>query len=92
MIEARTFKDIRGIRHGFFTRHGGASSGLYSSLNTGLGSDDDKSLVHQNRDHVRTRLGADLLMTPYQEHGDGVALADEPWPWQEPRRRGQPRM
>ena len=30
-----------GVRHGFFTRKGGLSTGLYDSLNCGLGSDDD---------------------------------------------------
>jgi len=29
------------VCHGFFGRQGGVSEGLYASLNTGLGSDDD---------------------------------------------------
>ena len=49
MIEAATLSAIKGIRHGFFTREGGFSSGLYSSLNTGLGSDDDRETVKRNR-------------------------------------------
>ena len=32
--------DGAGVRHGFFTRHGGVSTGLYDSLNTGVGSKD----------------------------------------------------
>ena len=34
-----------GVRHAFFTRAGGVSEGLYASLNTGLGSDDDPRAV-----------------------------------------------
>ncbi len=33
--------ELAGLRHGFFTRKGGLSTGLYDSLNCGLGSDDD---------------------------------------------------
>ena len=42
MIEARTLA-LDGIRHGFFTRQGGVSGGLYASLNGGVGSNDDRA-------------------------------------------------
>ena len=51
MIEAAEFKSVIGIRHGWFTRRGGHSTGLFSSLNCGYGSGDDRSLVGKNRAH-----------------------------------------
>ena len=41
--------DVAGARHGFFTRHGGVSEGIYASLNVGLGSRDDPDAVRENR-------------------------------------------
>ena len=49
VLEAGTLAALPGIRHGFFTREGGVSSGIYESLNVGLGSDDDQTSVHENR-------------------------------------------
>ena len=45
------------IRYGFFTRKGGVSQGLYSSLNGGRGSDDDAEAVRQNRQLAANALG-----------------------------------
>ena len=47
------------IRYGFFTRKGGVSQGLYSSLNGGYGSDDDAESVRQNRQLAANALGFD---------------------------------
>ena len=47
----------RGVRHGFFTRQGGASSGVYASLNCGPGSGDDAAHVADNRSRVMRALG-----------------------------------
>mgnify|MGYP000111190407 CR=1 FL=1 len=51
-------KLLAGTNHGFFTRFGGVSSGLYDSLNLGLGSQDEPAHVQENRDRVRQALGA----------------------------------
>lgn len=45
------------LRHGFFTRRGGVSKGLYSSLNCGPGSGDDAADVAENRTRVMRALG-----------------------------------
>ncbi|MCR9058162.1 MAG: polyphenol oxidase family protein, partial [Rhodobacteraceae bacterium] len=50
-IEADALK-LDGIRHGFFTRRGGVSTGIYESLNVGLGSDDTRDVVLENRNRV----------------------------------------
>lgn len=61
--------DIPDISHGFFTRRGGVSGGMYAALNVGRGSDDDAAHVAENRERVRRLLGAASLCTPYQVHG-----------------------
>ena len=40
---------LTGIAHGFFTRHGGVSAGIYASLNCGIGSKDDPAAIRENR-------------------------------------------
>ena len=71
-----------GIRHGFFTRVGGVSSGLYRGLNVGLGSNDDRESVLENRARVARWLGvpAGNLCTPHQIHSARAVVATEPWP------------
>ena len=71
---------LDGIVHGFFTREGGHSTGIYASLNCGLGSGDDVALVKQNRALVASSLGArpDHLISGYQEHGTNVAVVTGP--------------
>ncbi|MFK7793612.1 MAG: peptidoglycan editing factor PgeF [Devosiaceae bacterium] len=59
---------LPGIRHGFFTRQGGASTGIYDSLNTGLGSRDNVPLVKVNRARIQAHLGANAFLTVYQHH------------------------
>ncbi len=46
-----------GLRHGFFTRRGGVSDGIYASLNCGPGSADDGTHVAENRARVMRHLG-----------------------------------
>lgn len=54
--------------HGFFTRQGGVSQGLYSSLNVGLGSQDDSTKVIENRNRICAHLGGTRLVTGHQTH------------------------
>ncbi len=69
------------IRHGFFTRQGGVSTGIYASLNCGLGSDDDRAAVQANRARVAEALGqpADRLVTVHQVHSPDVVTVREAW-------------
>lgn len=61
---------VPGLGHGFFTREGGVSRGVYASLNIGLGSDDVRQDVLANRERVAAHLGvkADRLLFPHQYH------------------------
>jgi hypothetical protein len=84
VIEAPSLMRNPDVRHGFFTREGGHSTGIYRGLNCGLGSDDDAAIVRRNRAHVTTALGLkpDQLVTAYQTHSADVAIVsgvpDEP--------------
>lgn len=80
VIEAKSLA-LTGIRHGFFTREGGVSTGLYESLNCGIGSRDARDAVRENRDLVAAALGAapDRLAAPYQVHGNDAVAVDEVW-------------
>jgi copper oxidase (laccase) domain-containing protein len=72
---------IPGLRHGFFTREGGVSDGIYQSLNGGIGSQDDASHVAENRRRMAAQLGVmpTHLLTAFQIHSPDVAVATEPW-------------
>jgi len=72
---------LTGIRHGFFTRAGGVSSGLYASLNGGVGSQDDAGKVLENRARMAAALGVEprRLLTAYQTHSPNVVVAEAPW-------------
>jgi len=64
--------DFPGISHGFFTRHGGVSDGLYDSLNGGLGSKDNLENIHENRRRAAAAIGggADHICGLFQIHSD----------------------
>ena len=78
MIELPNLKDLPGIRHGFMTRRGGVSDGIYSSLNCGLGSKDDRDAVVENRARALRRAGLQprSLATAYQVHSARVAVIE----------------
>jgi YfiH family protein len=74
-----SLSEITHIRHGFFGRTGGVSEGLYSSLNCGYGSGDEKEKVCENRLKVSRQLGADMeILTCYQIHSAKVITLCEP--------------
>ena len=70
-----------GIRHGFFTRVGGVSEGIYAGLNIGVGSNDDPAHVAENRGRVAAWMGvgAESLLSVYQIHSPDVIVATEPF-------------
>jgi len=75
-----------GVRHGFFTRGGGVSTGLYDSLNTGVGSSDDPAAVAENRRRVAAHLGSapDDLAACYQIHSAVARVAEAGWKGERP--------
>lgn len=69
-----------GLRHGFFTRHGGVSEGLYGSLNIGLGSNDEPARVAENRGRVADAMEVprDRLVMTWQYHSAVALTVDRP--------------
>jgi YfiH family protein len=82
LLKAITLSAQSGIQHGFFTREGGVSDGIYASLNGGTGSNDDRERVIENRKRMAAALGCtpDNFLTAYQIHSPEVVVADTPWP------------
>ncbi len=72
---ASNLAGVSAVRHGFFTRRGGVSQGIFASLNCGQGSGDEPVNVVENRRRVAEALGASVgLVTLYQEHGATALL------------------
>jgi len=76
-----------GIRHGFFTRAGGVSQGVYRGLNVGQGSDDRPQDVAENRNRVARWMGVDTprLVTVHQVHSADAVAVDAPFGAERPR-------
>lgn len=68
-----------GLKHGFFTRQGGVSSGIYAGLNVGLGSRDDREAVTENRARASRWFGLapSRLATVHQVHSPDVVVVTE---------------
>lgn len=75
------------IRHGFFTRHGGVSEGIYRGLNVGLGSQDEREAVLENRRRVAEWFGlpVEKLATVHQIHSPNVIIVDETYDGDRPQ-------
>jgi purine-nucleoside/S-methyl-5'-thioadenosine phosphorylase / adenosine deaminase len=73
---------IPGVAHGFFTRLGGVSQGIYASLNGGVGSRDTPEAVIENRARIGAALGAapERLAVPFQIHSPDAVAITELWP------------
>ncbi len=69
------------LPHGFFTRQGGVSTGLYASLNCSLSGADERENVQANRALVAAELGVgpEHLLGLKQVHGAGVVTVQSPW-------------
>ena len=81
MLQAQALKKLPGISHGFFTRDGGVSDGVYASLNGGTGSNDQPAHIVENRARMAAGIGvaADRFLTCYQIHSPEVVVAETPW-------------
>jgi YfiH family protein len=80
-LEIITSRALLPIRHGFFTRKGGASSGVFEGLNCGQGSSDQSDMVRINRARAAEAMGVapEHLVTLHQVHSpDAVVLTAPP--------------
>lgn len=70
---------LAGLPHGFLGRKGGVSTGIHAGLNVGLGSDDDRAAVLENRDRARDAvLPGSSLVTLHQVHSPDVVTVETP--------------
>ncbi|HEY6254332.1 MAG TPA: peptidoglycan editing factor PgeF [Xanthobacteraceae bacterium] len=81
LVAAASLAALPGIRHGFFTRAGGVSNGIYASLNGGIGSRDAPAHVAENRARMAAALSVapERFITAYQIHSADVVTAATPW-------------
>ncbi len=80
-MQSRLLAGLPGVRHGFFTRQGGVSSGVYASLNVGVGSRDDPVAVTENRARAAAAFAVapERLLTCYQIHSATAVVAAAPF-------------
>ncbi len=81
MLEILTHPLLGDSRHGFFSRRGGASSGIFAGLNCGQGSSDQSEAVRINRARVAEAMGVvpAELVSLRQVHSATVVTARAPW-------------
>lgn len=79
-MEILTHEALAPLRHGFFTRKGGASSGIFHGLNCGAGSSDQTEAVNLNRERVATAMEVtpDRLIGVHQIHSPDVVTVTGP--------------
>lgn len=79
-LEILTADALSDIRHGFFTRRGGASSGVFAGLNCGAGSTDQTEIVAINRARVAQAMQVppDSLVGVHQIHSADVVTVTGP--------------
>ena len=72
---------LPGLAHGFFTRLGGVSQGVYATLNGGVGSRDAPEAVAENRARAAGALGVapERLAVPFQIHSPDAVAISERW-------------
>ena len=79
MFYSKKLKEFSNLKHCFFSRKNGFSSGLYKELNCGLGSNDDRINVEKNLDYVSKKIGVknENLFLMHQTHSNKVVFIDE---------------
>jgi len=81
-LEILTSDSLLPLRHGFFTRKGGASSGIFEGLNCGQGSSDQTEIVAINRNRVAEAMQVDPthMAAVHQVHSADVITLTGPRP------------
>ncbi len=78
LLEILTAPVLGDVRHGFFTRKGGASSGVFGGLNCGAGSSDQSEAVQINRARVAAAMEVppEALVSVHQVHSARAVTID----------------
>src|SRR5665213_2587156 len=87
MLASPLLSAIPGLRHAFFTRDGGASEGIYQSLNGGIGSNDDPTHVAENRRRMAQRMevAPAHFLSVWQIHSPDTVIVTGAWAGERPR-------
>jgi polyphenol oxidase len=90
IVESPELAALPGLRHAFFTRHGGVSEGIYGSLNGGLGSSDERDHVAENRARMAAGIGVgpDSLVSLHQVHSPDAVIVHAPFGTERPKADG----
>jgi polyphenol oxidase len=79
LIKSKKLLKQKKINHGFFNRNGGNSSGIYTSLNCGLGSYDKKNKIKENLKIVKNKINKkskDIFLL-HQVHSNKFIFIDK---------------
>lgn len=81
MLEFITSEALAPVKHGFFTRRGGASSGVFEGLNCGMGSSDQQDVVAINRARVAAAMEVEAadIVSVHQVHSPQVVTVSAPF-------------
>ena len=74
MYYSKKLKELKQIKHCFFSRKNGFSKGIYKGLNCGKGSKDKKVNIEKNLDYVAKKMdvGRGKLILMHQTHSNKV--------------------
>ncbi len=80
-LQSEKLQNLKNIRHAFMTRHGGVSTGLFTSLNAAMEKQDRPEDVLENRRRITNYIGgeAKMLVTARQIHSNKVVVVEAPW-------------
>ena len=68
------------LPHGFLGREGGVSTGIHAGLNVGLGSDDDRTAIVENRSRAVAAVSPGAaLVTLHQVHSAEAVIVTAPF-------------
>jgi polyphenol oxidase len=78
---------LAGVKHAFFGRAGGVSTGIYATLNAGTGSNDDPAAIAENRRRIAAAFDAPAthLVGVHQVHSPDAVIIDAPWSGERPK-------
>ena len=78
MIKSKKLQKFKNINHGFFNNLRGVSSGIYKSLNCGIGSYDRKKNVIKNLKIVSKKIGAkNKIILLHQLHSNKILFVNK---------------
>ena len=79
MFYSKKLKNFKKLKHCFFSKKNGFSKGIYSSLNCGRGSKDNKKNVQKNLELVANKMKVEKnkLILMHQTHSNRVKIINE---------------